>query len=318
MEKKRITLSEISPEWLESRRMEIKPSSLASYRYYLKRYIEPVLGELLLDELSTRRMERFAAELRQSGRKSKTINQTMTILRMILRYAEMQDYALAEQHTVRNVRVREKPVEVLCPEDLESLEEYLLAGDGGADPLVRGGIILSLYTGLRIGEVCALQWKHIDLERGILSVEKTISRIYREEDAPGSRTVLEITAPKTGHSRRRIPLPGFLREHLKIFQGPPSAYFLTGSEKPMEPRVYSRRFHGICRALDLKDRNYHVLRHTFATRCIEAGFDPKTLSEILGHASVGITLNVYAHPTMQMKLDAMEKLRGFYRPAAEL
>ncbi len=317
MKKKQITLSEIWPEWLASRKAEVKDSTMASYRYYLRRYIEPVLGEMKLEELNTPRLERFVAELRNSGRQPKAINKTLTILRMVLNYADIQEYALAERRTVHNVRERAKPVKVLQPEQLERLEPYLLGEEGCCAPTVRGVIMLSLYTGLRLGEICALQWKQIDLERGVLSVEKTISRIYRGERGSGSRTILKITEPKTEHSRRRIPLPGFLTEYLKKFQAPPSAYFLTGGERPMEPRTFSGHFRNICRVLKIEGYHFHVLRHTFATRCIEANFDAKTLSEILGHADVSITLNVYAHPTLQMKKDSMKKLGEFYRQAAK-
>ena len=141
--------------------------------------------------------------------------------------------------------------------------------------------------------------------------------ISKTPDRRFQRTGISISDPKTENSRREIPLPGFLMEELRKirderFQSR-EFYVLTGAPWPLEPRSYSYHFDKVRRELRLEKCNYHMLRHTFATKCVETGFDLKSLSEILGHSNVSITMNLYAHPTMRMKRDYMEKLADAYR-----
>ena len=210
------------------------------------------------------------------------------------------------------VAITEKQAGILSQEEQRRLEVFLREDQDRTREGIRAGMILSLYTGLRIGEVCALKWEDIDLSEGMLYVRKTISRVQSFDQKESRRTRIEIGMPKTENSFRQIPLPAFLRIYLRKIRKGPDRYLLTAQRKYMEPRAYQYQYKKIMRELGLEQCNYHMLRHTFATRCIEAGFDLKSLSEILGHASVSITLNRYAHPTMRMKLQNMEKLRDVY------
>ncbi|MDE6777361.1 MAG: site-specific integrase, partial [Oscillospiraceae bacterium] len=168
------------------------------------------------------------------------------------------------------------------------------------------GIALSLYTGIRIGELCALQWADIDLKKRILTVRKTIQRI--QSTNKNHRTRLVITAPKSNSSCREIPIPDCLYKMLLKFKSNQNIYILSTKTKPIEPRTMQYRFAKILKNANLPSVHYHTLRHAFATNCVALGFDIKILSEILGHSSVELTLNRYVHSSMKRKQYCMNLL----------
>ena len=181
-----------------------------------------------------------------------------------------------------------------------------------SDEINRISIILCLYVGIRVGELCGLLWTDVDFERHILSVNRTVQRI-RNTDGDRKTKVVSLT-PKSDTSQRDIPLPAFLvemlREHEKIST---TSYIISFSGNPVEPRTIQRRFKKLLTIARVRDVNFHVLRHSFATRALEKGFDIKTLSELLGHASPTITLSKYAHVLDEHKRRSMEKLGELYQ-----
>lgn len=312
MRRKKRTVEQIAAEWLENKKSDVKDSTISTYRYIIGRYLLPKFGNMKMEELTTGSIDELAGELKQRGLDGKTVNSALMILKMLLKYADAHSYSVPERVEVRHVRERGKAAGILLPEEQRKLELYLMQDQVRQREGIRAGIILSLYAGLRIGEVCALRWENIDLHNRVLIVDKTLSRIFDPEAENGKRTRIEISSPKTESSYRQIPLPGFLCRYLRTIRRGKRCYVLTSREKYMEPRAYTYQYKKIMKELGLEHCNYHMLRHTFATRCIEAGFDLKSLSEILGHASVNITLNRYAHPTMRTKLYHMEKLEDMY------
>lgn len=175
--------------------------------------------------------------------------------------------------------------------------------------LFKFGVLLSLYTGIRIGELCALQWEDIDIPSSILKVRKTMQRIQETARGASRKTKVIITEPKSKCSLREIPLPSFLVAFAIRFKSQAETYVLSaGKNKYIEPRTMQNHFKKYIRLAGIDSANYHALRHTFATRCVELGFEIKTLSEILGHANVNITLNRYVHSSLKLKYDNMNKL----------
>ena len=168
------------------------------------------------------------------------------------------------------------------------------------------GVALSMSTGIRIGELCGLQWQDIDLEKRILTVRKTVQRIQCKNGL--RKTKLIITDPKSESSMRSIPLTESIVEFLKEFKGEDNKFVLSGKNKPLEPRTMQYRFAKILKNVNLPSVHYHSLRHVFASTCIKLGFDVKTVSELLGHSSVEITLNRYVHSSFDQKREYMERL----------
>lgn len=191
------------------------------------------------------------------------------------------------------------------------------------------GIYLALRTGMRLGEICALRWRDISLETASISVCHTVQRLPQEPDYsepqenenPAGKghyikTSLMVDTPKSDSSMRTIPLMQDIEALCKkFFCGKPSAYVLTGTEQCMDPRKLQRHMEKCTNACHMEGVHFHTLRHTFATRCVEAGFDMKTLSEILGHSNVATTMNLYVHPNLELKRENMSRLKVMVFPA---
>lgn len=315
---------DVSAQWLESRKTVLKESTIATYSYKVQKYLMPEFGKARMDRLYPERIDKLIGKMKRKGYSACSINSTITILNMIYQYAKSKGISVAEKPEPQRQRTRKKGVKILRGADRERLEEYLLSGECPQPDGIRIGILLSLYTGLRIGEVCALKWCDISLMHSTVTVDKTLYRIYNTDQpgttikqpgtaskqpaAPSKKTRVQVGKPKTENSARVIPIPAFLRDFLRERARERSLYILTGRMKPMEPRSYLNQFRKACREVGLDAVNYHMLRHTFATRCVEKGFDLKALSEILGHASINTTMDLYVHPTMDMKEDYMNRL----------
>ena len=194
-------------------------------------------------------------------------------------------------------------IQLLDEAEQKTLQQYI--GDNQNRSTM--GTALSMTTGLRIGELCPLQWRDIDLEKRILTVSKTMQRI--QCPTASSKPKLIITNPKSESSRRQIPIPECMVSFLIKFKGKPNEYILTGTEKPIEPRAMQYRFQTILKSAKLPSVHFHALRHIFASNCIKLGFDVKALSELLGHSSVEITLNRYVHSSFDQKREYMKRVQ---------
>ena len=199
---------------------------------------------------------------------------------------------------------KDTDVAIIPPNTRKRIEAALLQ----QTDLVSLGIIFTLFTGVRIGEICGLRWGDIDFENGYVHIRRTIERIADLDEKTTSKTKVIISEPKTESSMRVIPLPSFLLEHIRGYRMNEDCFVLTGSTKHTEPHTYYTRYKTFLRRNALGDFTFHELRHTFATDCVEKGFDIKSLSEILGHSNVSTTMNYYVHPTLQMKKRQMDML----------
>lgn len=171
------------------------------------------------------------------------------------------------------------------------------------------GILLAIHTGIRIGELCALKWSDINFDCQLLHINKTMSRLYTKKD--GSRLV--ITSPKSKASIRAIPLNKWIMQFAVLLRGEPDEYIITGREQHIEPNKYRLFYNRVLKELELPHHKFHALRHTFATRCIECGCDYKSLSQLLGHSNVAITMSMYVHPQLELKRKCVELLADYYQ-----
>ena len=304
----------ISSEWLHTIRPQIKESSYIKYTNSLNSYLNPVFSSMEIEEISRTDISTFCIELSQEGGvhkkglSAKTITDTLSILWSVFDYAANEKGLMVANISGISVKASHTTMRVLSVAEQEKLET-LLREDLNPCNL---GILLCLYTGLRIGELCALTWNDISDSEQILFVNKTMQRL-QQLDGGEKKTKVVISTPKSECSIRQIPLPDSIYQILKSNRKNNDAYILTGiSGKYLEPRTMENRFKKILSKTMIEDTNFHALRHTFATRCIELGFDIKSLSEILGHASVNITLNRYVHPSMELKQKNMNMLSGLF------
>lgn len=297
-------------EWLDFQRSRLKLSSIARYADILNSYLVPGFGERRIAEIRRQEVRDFCCGLLQNGGADAqglspaTVSAVLSEMKSIFHFASREKGLQVADIGGIPIRQRRNPLRVLNAEEQRKLETYLL---GEKSPCTKG-ILLCLYTGMRLGEVCALKWEDISADGRTLLVCKTMQRIhFPGED--GTRII--VSTPKSECSVRQIPIPEELSRLLSSWRKPEGCYLLTGaSDHYMEPRAVQYRFKSILRACGIEDANFHALRHTFATRCVEVGFDVKTLSEILGHSTVSMTMNRYIHPTMEQKRKNMNLLHG--------
>lgn len=308
-----ITIGDIAVRWLENSKLRVKESTYVKYRNQVDNHILPVLGGEKLCEFTTFKVENFVRESIQSGKKNgrgglsgKTVKDMLAVLKSICLYGEQSGYDIPCRMELVRIHCTVKEPLILDRKQCDQFEEYLFRDD---DPM-KTGIILSLYMGLRIGEVCALKREHIRYEEQVLRVRFTMQRI-QDFDGEGAKTKVIVTEPKSRNGVRDIPIPDFLMDRLYRYEElPDNIYLLTGrTDKFIEPRTMENTFKRFLADCRIQGVTFHALRHTFATRCIERGFDVKTLSEILGHSNANITLNRYVHSSMEMKKENMGKLR---------
>lgn len=310
-----LSFEKISQEWLAKEHLTVKVSTYNKYAYILKKHILPELGKEDIKELTFSRLNKFIEEKLQNGRLDhtgglapKTVHDIYVIVKSILKYAEYEYQISNHLQPIVLLKHRKPHIAVLEPEHQERLETFL-QDNICPDHL---GILLCLYTGLRLGEICALRWGNINLKMGILKIDSTLQRIQNAEEAHGAKTQVIREKPKSPSSRREIPIPEFLLEILREINpgSNPDFYFLTGTSRFMDPRTYQNHFKRYLSFNQIPDTNFHTLRHTFATRCTMAGVDAKSLSEILGHSTVQMTLNYYVHTSIEEKRRQVERMCG--------
>lgn len=303
-------LDSILLEWNAQNVFRIKESSYNKYCYLINRNLIPYLGKYKVPELTTDILQRHIFFLLngdnvQRPLSPKSVRDTISVLKLALRYARTLGFEVPCDISSLTIRMEKKELRVLTSAEYQKLISYLV----GSSNLKDSGILLTLFTGLRIGELCALTWEDINLEEKYICVTHTLQRIQDFSQNATSKTKIIITAPKSFSSKRIIPLPDFLVSYLKQFHQNNNAYFLTGETSYfIEPRSLENHFKKVSSNLQISNITFHTLRHTFATKCVESQFDIKSLSEILGHSSVNITLNCYVHPSLDSKREQMNKL----------
>lgn len=293
-------------EWLVLSRSRVKESTYVKYHTIVARHLKPGLGRYLPQQLDTVAIEEFGHTLLQGGLSPKTVRDILTVLHAVLQHCRRQLGAAFPDVEVVYPKDSQKEMRVLTPEEQARFMELLLC----RMDTVKFGILLALLTGMRIGEICALRWEDISVEEKTVHVRFTMQRLPTLDGQADSKTRVVIGEAKSSRSNRVIPLTDYAASLCRQMQRDDGkAFVLTGdSVRFLEPRVLQYRFGKYVQDCGLKDVHFHVLRHTFATRCAEVGFDIKSLSEILGHASAKVTLERYVHSSLQLKRMNMDKL----------
>lgn len=306
--KSKISFENLCTEWLKEKEIQNKKSTIAQYNGIINRHLIPYFKHTQISKIDRSIINTFIKQKTYIGKLSaKTIQDITTVLVQILKYAVRENYILPLSFDFARPMVHKKELEVLSTREQEFLVNKIKQNINRENI----GILLSLYAGLRLGEVCALQWQDIDFSAEIISVTKTMQRIPVTDCNSDTKTKIIIDTPKSLNSVRKIPIPDFLLTELITLSknNQKNDYILTGHENRFtEPRAYQYKFKRILQETGIRDINYHALRHTFATRAVEQNIDIKTLSEILGHSTVSFTLDRYVHPTIVHKKQNIEKL----------
>lgn len=307
-----IKYNQLLDDWLCATKLKTKESTYARYVHLIKSHISPYLGEYQISQLTSKIIENFITFQLKNGRldhhgglSSKTVSDILTVIKSTVEYSKYHDYYVSCNLKKLYIKKKSKEMRVLTKEEQLSLIKTLTENMN----LSKFGVLLSLYTGVRIGELCALKWSDFCMHNSVLKISKTMQRIQETEIGALNKTKVIITDAKSKSSIREIPLPAFLLNIAMDFYSSPQAFILTGdANRYIEPRTLQNHFKLYINLSGIEKVNFHALRHTFATRCVEIGFEIKSLSEILGHSNINITLNRYVHPSFELKSDNMNKL----------
>lgn len=297
-------LSEVIDLWKVNKKQYVKKSSFSAYALLIENHVLPTFGKAFHVEETD--VQDFVFRKLESGLSHKTIKDILIVLKMILKFGAKNKWFEYTPFDIQFPTEREKhSLEVLTKSDQKKIMNHI------QDHFTfrNLGVYICLSAGMRIGEICALTWEDVDTDRGVISVNRTIQRIYIIEDGI-RKTELILDTPKTKNSIREIPISKDLLRLLKPFKKivNPSFFVLTNDARPTEPRTYRSYYKNLMHELGMPELKFHGLRHSFATRCIESNCDYKTVSVLLGHSNISTTLNLYVHPNMEQKKKAIEQM----------
>lgn len=290
--------------WRADKTNKVKTSSLAAYALTLEKHLIPFFQDK--EEITQQDVNLFIKSKIEGGLSPKRTKDIIVVLKMICRFASKVGFKVDPDLSFSCPKeFKTKELQVFSASQQRTLMDYTLANPSNKNI----GILICLATGLRIGEICALKWKDIDFDKRLLSVNKTLYRIYwggKEE----KKSALEVSTPKTPDSWRVVPLPDSIITLLSKLnkEVEKENYFLTNTSHPIEPRTYRDYFRKLLIKLGLPQLKFHSLRHSFATRCIESGCDYKAVSMILGHSEIATTLDLYVHPSLSQRKQCIEKM----------
>ncbi|MDR1628696.1 MAG: site-specific integrase [Oscillospiraceae bacterium] len=290
--------------FLASVKPKIKESTYARYVFVCEKHIIPYFKACRINRLNYEIINEFIkiklekGSLKNTPLSSKTVNDIICILIQAIK----KPYKISFDIDIPSIKLPK--VSVLSEKDYNKLLSYLFIGTD----IKKLGLIIAMLTGMRLGELCALQWEDIDLNNEVIRVTKTMQRVNVTDKNDSRKTKIIIDTPKSETSTRLVPVPSILSDKLRELNSDNGAYVLTGNAKYAEPRNYQTYFKKMLNECNLQDSNFHMLRHTFATRAVAKGMDVKTLSEILGHADVSFTLKMYIHPSLEQKKEQIEKI----------
>lgn len=297
-------LKNIIKLWTDEKKLYVKPSTYATYVLLIENHLLPYFKKAC--DLNEKNVQNFVLLKIKQGLSQKSIKDIVVVLKMIYKFAVRNNFLNSQRLDVKFPIFEQKgELQVLNKKDYKKLLNYLKENLSFKNL----GILVCLLTGMRIGEICGLKWQDIDVNSGIIMVRRTLQRIYILDENK-NHTELICGSPKTKSSIRDIPLTSELLKILKAFKKFSNIehYILTNKEKPLEPRSFRSYYKNLLNKIGLEHINFHALRHSFATRCIESNCDYKTVSVILGHSSINTTLNLYVHPNLEQKKKCIEQM----------
>lgn len=304
--------SKLMEKWLQNNNKELALSSSVKYRQLFYRHIDPFFRGIPIGDISEKMLENYKDNILAKNRKEgeeRLSNENIKCIAMLINHFLLSAYKenIINEKLHIDIRLKKKrnEIHVFSDNEQEKLEKYLWDNMD----LSAGGIILCLYTGLRIGELCALKWSDMDMTENLLSVSRTVQRLKTD-----SSTSLFISMPKTESSIRTIPITDYLKDIFFPYslERKETEYIFSKSDsRPLDPRTMQYRYKRYLSKAGVSYRKFHTLRHTFASRCLMKGMDVKTLSEILGHADVKTTLNYYCHTSIEYKREQLSLLIPF-------
>lgn len=307
--KSKINYEKILERWLNMKKCLIKEQSYIKYETLINNHLNPILGNYNYKTLSASDVENFFEHPNIKDLSSSTKKTLIYIIKNSIQIGVDSNIRKPLGNMDLKIKKPKAKVVYLTKYEQETLEYYLRDKND-----VRAlGILLCLYTGIRLGEICGLKWEDVDFINRSITIRRTVQRIKNTDANSKAKTKKIISTPKSDASKRTIPIPDFLYDLLLKYKSNNDYYILTNSLSFKDTRVFEKYLENTLKKCYIRNLNFHVLRHTFATRSIESGMDVKTLSEILGHSSYHITLDIYVHSTIDQKRDCLNNLVNYLK-----
>lgn len=303
--KQSVSFSCAAKEWLDEIAGKRKPSTYVKYETVYKIHLAPIIGSYTLSNVSNQELQEKISDHLSGEDFSESLQDSVCcVANQVLAFAGKKYSICVSPLKKPAVKRRKKTIETLSKTDQGKILSHIY----NQSDKFSVGLLLCLHTGLRLGELCALKWSDFDFINMTLTVNRTVQRISVKGFT--TKTILMTTDPKSEGSKRTIPLTSEITKFLAKMKG--KQPYVFGEGKALEPRTMQYYFKKVLKEVGANKKNFHILRHTFATNCVESGMDVKALSEILGHSNVKITLNRYVHPTMDSKRKQISLLPDFY------
>lgn len=304
-----LSINEVFYKWIDTKRPKLKTSTIQKYISTYNKHITHQIGCYLTDAISSDTVNKYLISTYSKANISASLfNLIRYLVKATINYGVQMQYITNITILVEAAHRKNTNIMILSTSQQKELIKCLTSDEITS---VKLGILIALHTGMRLGEICGLQRNNIDFENGIIHVTKTVQRIKKDENT----TALITDIPKSLSSFRDIPLTNFLMNYLNkynINNLSEDTYILSKSHKPFEPRTLQYGLARFINQIGINNFHFHCLRHTFATNCIRAGMDPKTLSELLGHSNISITLNLYVHSDFEQKKKQIELFEERY------
>lgn len=295
-------------DWFNDKKRYIKESTGAYYILELKNYIIPAFGGIDIEKLNEDTIQRKVYEWQTEANshrkiiKKSTVSNLVMLTKQIIKYGVKKSLITPFVMEISYIPETQNNKNKVFTDDAQEAIINAVISDLSFKSF---GILLSLYTGMRIGELCALHWGDIDCTQNIIMIKNTLQRVYNKDMYPSTKIIVGV--PKTAKSARSIPLSEKLQEIIKSLPDiNEQGYVLTNSLSFMEPRTYRRFYETFLIKHNIEYLNFHSLRHSFATRLIQKGADYKCVSELLGHTNINTTMNMYVHPNIKQKRECIE------------
>lgn len=301
-----IIFKDLVQEWIALKKLSVKHSTFVKYENILALHILPFFKDYHINKIDSQSILLFFETKKKEDLSNSLLHSIKSIFSSILAYG-IENYKM-KPISLKSIRIPtvHKLKQVLTFEDRNKIIAYAKTERNSLSI----GMLLALYGGLRLGEICALEWKHIDFKNQVIYVEGTVTRLKCIENQK-NKTEIIILAPKSSSSYREVPLPDFLIEYLKRYKinSYDHYYILSNSTQIYEPRRLEKNFYKFCKQYEIQS-NFHNLRHSYATDCVRNNVEIKALSEILGHSNVAITLNLYVHTSLEEKKKEICKIQS--------
>ncbi|MBR1445377.1 MAG: site-specific integrase [Firmicutes bacterium] len=311
-----LTVKELFRKWLKNVSVSAKESTIRTYDVIIENHIVKSMGDIPVYKITLEHLNEFVEIKMKKGRldnkgglSPKTVKNIVTLIKTVFRYAEKLYGMKNPAEFITIPKADKKEIEVLTEDEIRIIKNHCTKNNDYFKVVYD----LCLSTGIRLGELCALQCSDIDYENKLLTVRKTVQRVKSNDKNGKNRTKVIIDTPKSNSSLRKIPLPQKLLDSLKRFitvneKKADDYIFSIDKKNPVDVRTIQKKFNAVLKKCNIRKVKFHILRHTFATKWANSNFDIKSLSEILGHSSINITLSLYVHPSMEAKRKIMDKM----------